>query len=509
MKTDVIANFVTAIWVGVLTFFFTPIYVRNLGVEAYGLIGLLAALQTSLGLFDLALNQVLAREISRHFGGAVTTQSIRNLIRSVEVVAIVIAVLAALAVALPANWIASTWLKPGSVPTSGLVVSVQLMGLIIALRTLEGLYRGALIGLQRQLDLNVITVIAITARTFGSLAIFTLYSRAIEVFFLWQAVVSTLTVLLMVAVVYASLPARHSRGSFAFEELHRVSRFALGLTAVALLGVAMTQTDKLLLSTLLELGDFGRYSLAATLAAAPHLLGSPILQAVQPRFSRAIAQSDTSDLVTAFHASAQLMTVIVGAASVVIIGFSSEVLTLWLSDQSLAATLAPLVRLLAIGTLLNAIYWVPYGLQLAHGWTGLIARTNLVSVAILVPMLLIVTPLYGAMGAAAVWVALNLGFVAISAPLMFHQILKGHMLKWYLGDTAVPLMAAASVVGLAKWLAPRFGSSDSSIWVTLLGLGVTSVCACAAALAVAPLVRAQARGVVSSCLELARAIVKG
>ena len=43
---------------------------------------------------------------------------------------------------------------------------------------------------------------------------------------------------------------------------------------------------------------------------------------------------------------------------------------------------------LAVGNFLNGLVYVPYQLQLAHGWTGLTLRINVFAVALLVPTIL-------------------------------------------------------------------------------------------------------------------------
>lgn len=502
MKLDVISNFITAAWLAVLAFVAAPIYVHYLGVTVYGLIGLLAALQASLGLLDLGLSQVLARELARHSGGTVSARSIRDLVRSVETIAFAIAVLVALAIVLPSNWIARSWLQPGESLIPGLVETIQIMGVLVALRLLEGVYRGAVIGIHQQLALNVITIVSMTAKTFGALVLFVYVSTSAFDFFLWQSFVSAITVGLLGALLYANLPERHLRGAFSLRELHRISRFSLGLTIASVLSIALTQTDKLLLSKLLLLGEFGQYSLAATLAAAPQIFATPIAQAVQPRLARALAVSDVSTLNAAFHAGAQLLTVTVGSASVVIIFFSQEVLTLWLRDAGLAAHLSPIVSLLAIGSLLNSFLWLPYTLQLAHGWTGLTVRMNIAAVILLVPCILIVVPIYGGIGAASLWVVLNLGLFTISPYLMFRRILSDQKHMWYLIDIALPLFAATAVALLCKIIAPIEGP----FWQRVMIIGVISAATIIVSTLAAPLIRAETLRLISRILGFERMV---
>jgi O-antigen/teichoic acid export membrane protein len=485
MKFDIVSNFAAAAFVAVVTFVFTPIYVRYLGVEAYGLIGVLAALQGSLGLLDLGLSQVIARETARYLERAISTQSIKNLLRSVETVAFVIACLATLMIVLPAHWIATGWLKADDMHGGQILSAIRLMGVLVGLRLLESVFRGAAIGLHRQSGLNLITVFFTAARAFGALGIFVYVSTSIEALFIWQVIISILNLGALVALIYSSFDEPGVKGVFSFRELRTVARFSAGITVGSILGILLLQSDKLLLSKLLQLREFGEYSLAATLAAAPHLFAAPIAQAVQPRFARAFARSDMSGLALTFHGSSQLISVSVGAAGIVVIFFSGDILSLWLKDPVLSSRISALTSVLALGSLFNGMMWMPSALQLAYGWTGLTVRATFVSVILVVPLLLIVVPRYGAIGAACVWVLLNFGSFAITSHFMFRKIIPSEKMKWYLSDVSLPLAASTIVVLLLKVSAPVM----EPYWLRLLFVLFVSAAALVAATLAAPIVR--------------------
>ncbi len=485
MKLDLAANFLTSLWVGVLTLIFTPVYVHYLGVEAYGLIGLLAALQNSLGLLDLSLGQMLSRELARFTGGGISAASTRNLVRSIEVIALGLAVLVVVALTTLNTVIASAWLRPERLAASDLSAVLPVIGVIVALRVLEGLYRGAVVGIGQQIWLNAITAACATLKAAGALVLFWTVSRGISVFFTWQALVSALNVGLLVALLYASLPAGGLRGSFSQAELSRVWSFGAGLLLLSLLAMVLSQADKLMLSKLLPLSAYGAYTLAATLAAAPHLLAAPVLQASQPRFARALAQSDFVGVSALFHASSQLMTVLLGSAVAVLAFFARDVLELWLGNRELARQVEPVVRLLTLGNLFYALVWLPNALQLAHGSTGLIVRTSAAVVAVLVPGLLIVAPVYQGQGAAWLWLALNFGYFVAIAVFLFETHLPGERLRWLVQDIGWPLASAFAVAGLASVAVPLGGG----VAQRLTGLGVAAGLTLAAAAGGAPLIR--------------------
>ena len=63
---------------------FIPLYIKYLGIEAYGLIGLFAVLQAWLVLLDMGMSPTLSREMARFTGGHHSPQSIRDLLRTLE-----------------------------------------------------------------------------------------------------------------------------------------------------------------------------------------------------------------------------------------------------------------------------------------------------------------------------------------------------------------------------------------------------------------------------------------
>ena len=458
LKRNLIANYLGQGWTGLVGLAFIPVYVSYLGVESYGLIGLFGLLTAWLSLLDAGMTPTLAREMARCSGGERSTQSTRDLLRSIEVIALGVAVVTCGVIHIASGWIAVSWLRLEKLPVAVVAQAFSIMGLVAALRFLEGLYRGSLIGLQRQLQLNAVGSLMATIRALGAVAILAWVSPTIQAFFLWQALVSVVTLIVLMRLTYGLLPLSERAGRFSMEALRGVARFAGGMFGGTCLVLVLTQVDKLLLSKMLELTAFGYYTLAATAAGTIALLGTPIVQAWFPRLSQLQASQDQVALNRTFHMGAQLVTVTVGTAGVVFAVFAEPIMKVWTQDPELARRTASLVSILAVGGLLNGLMWIPYQTQLAHGWTGLVTRMNFVAVLIIVPALLWAVPLYGAHGAAWVWVALNVGYVMLGAHFMFKRILESEKWQWYLHDVTLPLLAAVLVCVSLRSLFPEVES---------------------------------------------------
>jgi len=426
---------------------FIPSYISFLGIEAYGLIGLFALIQVWLGLLDIGMTPTLGREMARFTGGIHSAQSIRDLLRSVEIIAVGIALLIAGIIALGSNWIATHWLQAERLPIEVVAQAFTVMGLVTALRFVEGIYRSCIVGLQRQVLFNGINSAMATLRGLGAIAILAWVSPTIQAFFLWQGFVSMATLAILAASVYATLPRAERGGHFSRSALRSVWRFAGGMIGITFLSLLVTQLDKILLSKLLSLSEYGYYTLAATAAAGIYVLIGPIAQAWYPRLCELYALDNPSALAETYHQGAQLTSVIAGSAALVLILFSETFLRLWTQDAELAQRVSPLLSLLMLGNLLNGLMWIPYKTQLAHGWTSLTVRTNIIAVTIIVPAILWVTPRYGAEGAAWVWVSLNAGYLLVGVHFMYRRILTGEKWRWYGEDVLAPL-AAGALVGI-------------------------------------------------------------
>jgi O-antigen/teichoic acid export membrane protein len=165
--------------------------------------------------------------------------------------------------------------------------------------------------------------------------------------------------------------------------------------------------------------------------------------------------------------------------------YGRQALRLWAGDAVLIDSVYAIAALLTLGTMLNGVMTVPYYLQLATGWTSLMARANVVAVALMIPLLLIIVPRFGAIGAAWTWLALNGAYVLLIVPLMHRRLLGGEWARWCVMDVAVPLVVSWVVGGLLR----RIDLAAQTAAVQCVGLFVAGGSMLAASALAAPLVR--------------------
>jgi len=467
LKQNVVANYIGQGWRMVMSLAFVPLYITYLSIEAYGLIGVFAMLQSWLVLLDMGMRPALSREMARFTGGAHNNQSIWNLLRSVEFVVIAIAICIAIAIGLMSNWLSTTWVNSETLSYNTIMLSFMIMGTIVALQFVENIYTSSLAGLQKQVIQNVIVTVVSTLRGFGALGIIIWVSPTITAFFMWQALVSVISLGLFARLVYIKLPPPNEAPRFSLSSLLKIWRYAAGMMGVTVLSLVLTQVDKLILVSLLSLKDFGYYTLAGVVAVSLHMLMTPITNAFFPKFSELLIKEDLVSLHESYHISSQLISVIMGSAAIMLIFFSERILLVWTADVELTQQVAPILMLLAVGTLLNGLMWIPYQMQLASGWTSLAIKINGVAVLVLVPAFFIVVPRFGGVGAAWIWVILNSGYMLIGMHYMYRRILKTEKIIWYKFDVFYPLLVSSAVALACRLLFSEYFSRLTEFFIIL------------------------------------------
>jgi len=454
VRSHIIVNFAGQGWTALLNLLFVPVYIRLLGIEAYGLVGFYAALQSIANVLDLGLSPTINRELARYSTVEGSQGEARDLVRTFEAGYWAIGIGISLALLAASPFIASSWINADQIPVETVQRAVQLMALATGLQWPLTLYQGGLMGLQRPALLQTVTVATVTLRTLGAVVVLLEVSPTITAFFAWQAVAIGVQTLATTLCLWHSMPKAAARPRVDLSLLRTRWRFAAGISATSAVTLMLTQLDKVVLSRLVSLQLFGYYVLAGTVSDALYKVVTPLYVSIFPQFSRLVATRDEQALTTVYHRSCQLLSVLLLPAALVVAMFSVELIAIWTANPEVAAQVGPVVKVLIAGTALNGLMSMPYAAQLAHGWVSLALVVNTVALLVLAPILLVLTSRYGLVGAGAAWALLNAGSLLIEVPIMHRRILRGQWRRWFLSDLMMPLLSAAAVVALGRYLMP-------------------------------------------------------
>jgi O-antigen/teichoic acid export membrane protein len=487
LKINLLASFAGTGWSTLMGLVFIPLYIRFMGIEAYGLVGFYIALQGALQILDFGLSPTMNREMARYSVQPEKAGEARDLVRTLEIGYWAIGLVIGAGMYALAPWVAARWLNAVTLPARAVETAVAIIAVLSALQWPLTFYQGGLLGLQRQAALNALLIAMSTLRNGGAALILWLVSPTVVAFFMWQIVVSALHVSLITFLLWRSLPRAPGAPRFQPSLLKNIWRFAAGMSGITLTALILTQLDKVILSKLLSLEMFGYYTLAATVGNGLAVIAVPVFNVVFPRLSAQAAEGDLAGMKHFYHRSAQTMAVVMLPIAAVIAFFAPDIFRLWTGSSEAALNAAPIASLLVVGTALNSLMVLPYALQLAHGWTSLGLRINLFLILGMIPAIFLLTARFGAVGAAFVWAAVNGMYLLCGAPLTYRRLLKGEGGRWLVEDVGLPLLGAVLTAWAGRVLLTRIGRLPPT--GTLLGLAAVLVVALAAVVAVTPALR--------------------
>jgi len=491
VKLNIIANFAGSGWAALMSLVFVPVYIRFMSIEAYGLIGFYTILQGAFQILDFGLSPTMNREMARYLALPEKAGEASDFVRTLEVGYWMLGAVIGVGVWGSAPFIAAHWLRSGTIPVDVVQQIVRIMGIVFFLQWPLSFYQGGLMGLQHQALLNGINMVTATLKNGGAALILWLVSPTIKAFFVWLIVISAIQVALTTISFWRRLPPSSHPPRFTKHLLRNVWRFAVGISGIAISAMILTQLDKVILSRLLNLKMFGYYTLAGVVSngLATMLIG-PVFNALFPRFSMLAAVGDQTTLRELYHRASQFMAALVLPVAAVLVFFSFDIMRLWTGSTETALNTSAIVSVLVVGTALNGLMTLPYALQLAHGWTSIGLRINIFLIITLVPGIFFMTTYYGAVGAAAVWVALNTLYMLVGVPLTHRRLLVGEAWRWVSEDVGLPLAVSVLAVGIGRGLI----ASPMPPVATVVSLSTVLLSALAAAIFSAPKMRAWAFG---------------
>jgi O-antigen/teichoic acid export membrane protein len=454
IERNIAANVATRAWGFASAYLFVPLYLKFLGIEAYGLVGFYSTLLAMVAFADMGLTPTLTRELARMSVREGAAAEMRDLLRTYESLYLAISIALASAFWVLSPWLGARWLRTVALQPAETTEAIRLLGLSIALQLPTALYLGGLMGLEKQGRAAYLQVAIGALRGVGGVLVLLCLSPTIVAFAWWQLVVNAIGVFAVRTALWRALSTRPAfpPARFSWKSIGDSWRYAAGMASMAILSALLTQADRLVLSKMLSLEKFSYYSLAGSLASIPILISGAIASAVFPRLTAFVAAADGGGTVRLYHRFTSAMAVVTFPLSLTLVAFSDVALYAWTGSRAVAQNGAAVAQLLLIGQLMQVVMSGPFYLELAHGGTRLTVYFGLCSLAIIVPLLIGLIPIYGMIGAGMTWVAMNVCTLPAYVYLVHRRRLPGEIRPWLLGAVAIPLVAAAPAVLLGRWL---------------------------------------------------------
>lgn len=476
LKKNIIANYASQFYVTGVGILILPLYIKHMGAEAYGLVGFFAMLQAWFAMLDLGLTPTIGRETARYHGGSMSALTYRQLLRALTLIFITIACVGGGSLWLLADTIAVKWLTVETLSLNVVTFAIEVMAISVALRWLCGLYRGIVTGSEKLVWLSAFNVCIATLRFIAVFISMWLYGYTPTVFFIHQLIVAVIELMGLWALAQLLIPKKQTISvdiGWSFKPVKPVLKFALTIAFTSSIWVLVTQTDKLILSGILPLEEYGYFTLAVLVASGIMMVSGPVSSAIIPRMTRLYAEGKQEEMILIYKKSTQLVSALAGSAAITIAFYAETLLFVWTGDKNIATQAAPILGLYALGNGVLVVSAFPYYLQYAQGKLRYHLIGNVVMLVTLIPVIIFASIHYGGVGAGYAWLGINGLYLTMWVGYVHHKIQPGIHIQWLMKDCL--LIYIPVTVILTFFL--LFSIENYTRWLSVLFLSVVSVVA--------------------------------
>ncbi len=422
-----------------------PFYLGHMGAEVYGLIGFFSVLQAWLQLLDAGLSPSLVRAVAHQQGAEACDYQSGRLLRSFEIIFLPLATLCCVAMYVGSEWIAVGWLNAKELSTETLIHCISLMGIVIALRLYSTLYKSGIQGLEQHAWLNIANVIIATLRYFGGLLLVSTVSSDPVLFFQFQVLVGVIETLIFAARAYQQMPTRSWLTGFDWQLVKPIIPFAASMSGTAVLWIVLTQMDKVLLSELLPLNEYGYFSLVALITTGILMLSNPLAQTLLPRLTVLMAEGRRDDMHSLYLAANRFVCTFLFPLAALIALHAREMVFAWSGDQAAANWSRTILPWYSLGSGIMAVSAFQFYLQYAYGQMRLHVWYSVVSALITVPVMLLAIQSDGAFGAAIAWFVLRVVSFAVWPMIVHERLAPGIHGQWLRDIIRISVMTAVGL----------------------------------------------------------------
>ena len=411
LRKNIYANYLSALMTTAAPIIALPFYLNLLGPKLFGLVSFVTSIQVALTLLDSGISQTAVREFSVSIQKSInSSRHTAELLFNLERIYWLLGISAAIATASLADPISRHWLHLDDDTAVFGRQAVLGAALLFAVQFPGSLYRSFLVASQAQVKLNYIVVSATIIRHLGAIALLT-NQPLLTVYLAWHIGVTLLETLTRAVTTWKTQGIERNAVRWNYSFIRPLVPVMIKLSSAVLMGALATQLDKIILSRMVPIEQFGYYAMASTLSLGVLNLIYPLMQAFSPRIMQ--SAGDTTQL---RRINIKLMWIIISLVAICTVGFiafGKFILQIWLHNPDTETIVHQLLSVLLIGSALNALYHVGYFNWLANGRTKKILFVNALSLASSLIFIPLFVREHGLIGATFGFVTMNLiGFVA-------------------------------------------------------------------------------------------------
>lgn len=374
-----------------------PWLIHSLGVENFGVLTLAWVLVGFAGVFDFGLGKTFTSEVANR----VTAQQESALWQIFTFVFSILALIAVVVFSLfklIAPWIVSllSWQDASASPDQ--LQAIDSLMYAIPAVILTSAFVGLLEGDGAIKRVNAIRLITSSLVFIAPMLAWYWTASLVWVMFSLVAL-RVATLVIYVVACWSRLSRWYQQRNKNFSVDYRRLLVSGGWMSVsAILAPVLTSFDRFVVGSLLSVSVVAYYATPTDMLMKLQVLSAALMSVLFPAFAASVAM-DRERVRTLFLRGSLLLWAAMLTVAILVTLFAEQLLTLWL-DDSFALQSSDVLRWAAIGLVVNAMSFVPFGLLQAIGRADLTAKVNLIELPFYLLLLYVALMEWGIVGAA-------------------------------------------------------------------------------------------------------------
>lgn len=474
LKKNLLANYIGQFYLLIIAIIMVPFYLQYIGAEAYGLVGFFTLIQSWMMLLDMGLSPTLLREVAKVkvYKNPRKLEVFKYLFHSIEFIFICISLVVIIFIVTLSSWISQHWLKVQTLNIDDVTYSVSLIGIMVGLRFISSLYKSGISGAEEQIWLNKMNIIIATLRYVGVLAVLHFISSDFKHFFEYQLFVAIIELIIFATTFYKILNIGQFKLYFSKKAILPIFSFSTRIAYSGMVWIFITQLDKLLLSGVLPLKEYGYFALLGMIANALIQISAPISKAILPRMTALLSENREKKMLSVYRKATQVFVILVFSVSGIIALYSYQLLYAWTGDIEAAQWGKDILIYYVLGNTLISLSGFAFYLQYVHGDLSMHTKAYTFVLFVFPPILVWAVYSYSAIGASIVWFIFTLLFFFLWVPVVHHFFAPKLYKDWILKDI-LPIFISTSVYLLIiNYLIDIHIEERNSIFLSLFLIGV-------------------------------------
>lgn len=377
----------------------TPLLLRAMGLERWGIFSLSLALMGSFGIFDVGLGRALTRTIAHAIANG-EDEAAADATKTGILVLAGLGVVFAVLVALGLHVYVRHALKLPAAMRAEVTTALDVLCLALPLVVVNGALWGVLAAYQRVGAYTVINLPILALYYLGPLATLAIWRSLVPVMVV-QVFCRALMTIVLWWLTRRTMPGL-TTARVSVAAIRPVVRLGGWMTVSNIAWPVLLYLDRFVIASVLSPAATAWYATPFDVIFRFTTMPQAVMAAAFPAMTTA-HRADPAHAALLYRRTLLAVGAMVLPAALAAIALAEPLLRVWLGAP-FAGHAALVLRLLGFGVLFYSLDIVANGLLDGLGRPAFNARLALLEIVILIPLLLVLLPLFGVAGAAASWV---------------------------------------------------------------------------------------------------------